>query len=1268
MVPIVSIVILSTIVLKQFHSLQQNNVWVDHTNEVLIEAHDIEKLMVDMETGQRGFIITGKDTFLEPFDAALQTIFKEITALKFKVSDNPIQVARLNEIEKSIDEWLKTAGYPEIEARRKFDQGKMSFDEVAHLFIVETGKQQMDSFRVAIAEFISVEEQLKKEREHREASSIFTTKIFLILGGAFIALVCLITGIYSSKVILVDDWLKTTLANILSPLQGVTNLEEFSKILFSHLAPIVSAPIASLYVVEDVDREDDTKQLHLAGSYGVDRSDALLENLEAEQSLMGQCIDHGQVLQITDIPDSYFDIHSSLGKAKPRQITLFPVRFEDATIAVIELASFAPFKKNDRALLDAVTHALGAVVANTLSRKRTETLWRESKDKSQKLEQQQAAIEKSSRSLAVSEARNRAIIENSINGIITINATGTVQSFSPSAERIFGYSEDEVIGQNVKMLMPSPYHEQHDGYLKHYHDTGEKRVIGKGREVEAKRKDGTTFPIRLGVGKIQLDGENLYVGTVTDITDEKAAREAIERKSVEAQKERIKAEAAAAKAEEANRTKSEFLANMSHELRTPLNSLLILARELRDNDEGNLTNIQVDDAGIIYESGHDLLTLINDILDLAKIESGKMSVSVEDVFVQDLVQSIHTKFSHVAKDKGIELKINVDSGVCDSIKTDRLRIEQIIRNLLSNAFKFTHEGSVTLRIYQPQPTVHFRDIMLHAPEMLALEVSDTGIGISPEQQDRVFEAFQQADGSTTRQYGGTGLGLSISQELAELLGGEIHLQSQPGVGSTFTLYIKQVLVAPHAQPRRKSIFHQHVNTQKTNHTPVLSESQLSTPVDNPLMDDRDTITSNDTTILVVDDDQRFASIIQNKIRKRGYKCLVATDGISGLRLIAKYRPNATILDIDLPEINGVDIYERVRQHPDTCDMPIYFISVHDNAPVLSDDNAVGFLSKPVSTEQLEQAFNQIEILALTPVKHLLIVEDDQTLRQSVSQVMQKRDIRISEAANGIQALELLKSETPDCILLDLMMPEMDGITFLKRVAEDDVIPLPRVIVYSAKSITDEEAKVIERYTDSFIQKNGEFPEEVMAKMFAVVKQTSSVKPLTNTPASSKASPEPPAKTNDCASPVETPSTASKNPTKTSHDFSGKEILIVDDEPRNVFALSRMLSRTQVQIHTAQNGQEALEMLQTHPNIQCVLMDMMMPVMNGYDAIRAIRKQDQWETLPVIAVTAKAMQEDKEKCMETGATAYIPKPVNKDILLNILSKHFNQFSQEFQKAS
>ena len=856
-------------------------------------------------------------------------------------------------------------------------------------------------------------------------------------------------------------------------------------------------------------------------------------------------------------------------------------------------------------------------------------------------ELEQEVIERT-KELKASDARSKAIIDNSVDGIITIDPKGIVQSFSPSAERMFGYNANEVIGENIKMLMPEPHRSGHDGYLQHYRNTGEKHIIGARRDLEAQHKDGTVFPIKLGVGEINLDNETMFVGTVSDISKEKAVLEEIKQKSKEAQEAQVKAE-------EANRTKSEFLANMSHELRTPLNSLLILARELMDNDEENLTAEQVEDASIIYESGNDLLTLINDILDLAKIESGKMDALVEDVSITDIARNVQMKFNHMAKDKGLILNVNIDPLVPEIIQSDKLRIEQILRNFLSNAFKFTQKGAVTVDIEMPDDSVKFYDNTLQAEDMIVFAVTDTGIGIHPAKQEAVFEAFQQADGSTTRKYGGTGLGLSIARELAGLLGGEIHLKSAEGEGSTFTLYINRALKI---QTQRRSIFHTHVSTSKKEQVALIREEDLKGAPANNLADDRDIIGEEDTTILVVDDDQRFAKIVRNKIRSKGYKALVGTDGLLGLQLIANYNPDAIILDIDLPEVNGIDIYERVRNNPDTADLPIYFMSVHDDAPILSDDNAVGFLSKPVSAEQLEQAFVEIESVAATPVKHLLIVEDDEMLRHSVSQVVKKRDINITEAGNGLEALEVLKTDTPDCILLDLMMPKMDGITFLKKVAEDESLSLPRVIVYSAKDLTREETKIIESYTDLFIHKNGSNLDNVMDKAFAVLRKEnqktteketdSSPKDKEKTPAVSVAS-----DTNK--------STDNKSTDNTPYDLSGKKILITDDEPRNIFALSRMLKSTGVEIHTANNGQEALDMLEKTPNIECVLMDMMMPIMNGYEAMEKIREQEKWLALPVVAVTAKAMQEDQDKCMESGATAYIPKPVDKDTLLSTLSE-------------
>ncbi|MCB0036391.1 MAG: response regulator, partial [Anaerolineales bacterium] len=526
------------------------------------------------------------------------------------------------------------------------------------------------------------------------------------------------------------------------------------------------------------------------------------------------------------------------------------------------------------------------------------------------------------------------------------------------------------------------------------------------------------------------------------------------------------------KAEElalASKYKSEFLANMSHELRTPLNSLLILAQMLERNDEGNLTADQIESAQIIYNSGHDLLNLINEILDLSKIEAGRMELYFAPMAFDDVIQGMRQQFNHVASQNEVAFITTLDASLPPSIETDQLRVEQILKNLLSNAFKFTEKGSVTLEIAPAQASQFLDNIGLSSETAVALCVTDTGIGMTEAQQAIVFEGFQQADGSTSRKYGGTGLGLTISRELAIRLGGGIHLESTLGEGSVFTLYLplRQVSsAAVEAAVRPPKLI-----------PAVLSDAQAPTP--RPFVDDRDHLDAGRRCLLIIEDDLNFVRILCDYAHKKGFQCLVATNGQTGLTLAVTHKPDAIILDLRLPNQSGWDVLEALKQNSDTRHIPVHIVSVDDATMDAYQMGAIGFLSKPVDAQGLDEIFHRIETFIDRAVKNLLIVEDDLTSRHTIQKLLSGDDIQIAEAANGQKALELIKTQTFDCIILDLSLPDMSGFELLNQIQEQDSFPDCPIIVYTGKSLTEEENIELMKYADSIIIKGIKSPERLL---------------------------------------------------------------------------------------------------------------------------------------------------------------------------------------------
>ncbi|MBN1218275.1 MAG: response regulator [Anaerolineae bacterium] len=686
-----------------------------------------------------------------------------------------------------------------------------------------------------------------------------------------------------------------------------------------------------------------------------------------------------------------------------------------------------------------------------------------------------------------------------------------------------------------------------------------------------------------------------------------------------------------AKAEElalASKYKSEFLANMSHELRTPLNSLLILARMLADNEKDNLTQDQVESAQVIYSGGIDLLNLINDILDLSKVEAGQMIFNFVAMPVADLALNTHVQFDHIAEEKGVALNISLADNLPEKINTDPQRVKQIVQNLLSNAFKFTSQGSVSLNIYCPDHKTDLSRCGLDPSQAIAISVVDTGIGIMPEQQKIIFEAFQQADGSTSRLYGGTGLGLAISRELAIKLGGQIDVESEPGRGSTFTLYLPIERQTDESEETTETP-EQAVAKPKTKEpqqASSLPDPPRPAPQPSP-PDDRDKLGDDDKILLIIEDDPKFAKIMADYAHDKAFKCLIAGDGTTGLELVNTYQPEAIILDLNLPDISGWEVLGTLKNDPPTRHIPVHIISVDEMVLDAYRKGAMGYLTKPTSRKDLDKAFQEIEHFISKEIKTLLLVEDDANSRRSIKKLLNGSDVKISEAEQGQQALDLLQTQHFDCMILDLNLPDMSGFEVLNKIKTNGFIAKCPVIVYTGRDLTPEENVELMKYADRVIVKGVMSPERLVDETALFLHRVVSEMPKDK-----------------------------QQTIKLLYNEDGllkdKKVLIVDDDMRNSFALSKLLSDKGLIVKIAQNGQKALDLL-AEESVNLVLMDIMMPVMDGYETIRRIRAQPQFKTLPILALTAKAMRGDREKCLAAGANDYLPKPVNVDRLFSML---------------
>jgi HAMP domain-containing protein/CheY-like chemotaxis protein/signal transduction histidine kinase len=696
----------------------------------------------------------------------------------------------------------------------------------------------------------------------------------------------------------------------------------------------------------------------------------------------------------------------------------------------------------------------------------------------------------------------------------------------------------------------------------------------------------------------------------------------VERKNQEIEQARRALEEKAAELALTSKYKSEFLANMSHELRTPLNSILILGQQLADNPDGNLTNKQTEFARTIHGAGTDLLNLISDILDLSKIESGTVTVDAEELLFSNLLDAVGRPFRHEAETKQLSFKVDLDPTLGRSLVTDSKRLQQVLKNLLSNAFKFTDRGGVQLKVWAaPVGWTTSHPVLSQAQSVVAFEVADTGIGIPTEKQKIIFEAFQQADASTSRKYGGTGLGLAISRELSNLLGGEIHLRSSPGVGSTFTLYLPITYAGPSAAVRPAS-------------TPTVQVPATGVPIVLPeraieqIPDDRNEIQPGDSILLIVEDDPHYCRVLIDLARDKKFKVLVAMRGADALELAKQYQPSAVSLDVFLPDMLGWSVLSQLKQNPLTRHIPVQIITLDEDRHHGLARGAFSFVTKPTTMEGVEAALRRIKEYSTPRRKRLLVVEDNPAEQMSISELLGYDDVEIETAGTGRDALDALRRQPADCVVLDLRLPDMTGFEVLEELSADAALSEVPVVVFTGRELSAEEDARLHTMARSIVVKGVESPERLLDETALFLHRV-----VTELPAEKQRMLE--------------------RLTTSDEDLVGRTVLLVDDDARNIFALSSVLERRGMRVLTATTGNEAIQLIESKNDIAIVLMDIMMPEMDGYQTMEQIRKNPNFRRLPIIALTAKAMKGDREKCLDAGASDYLAKPVNTEQLLSAL---------------
>lgn len=985
-----------------------------------------------------------------------------------------------------------------------------------------------------------------------------------------------------------ENWFKTGLAELGSAMRGEQDIYVLCNNVLSFLVQYLEANVGTLFIQR-------TENLYgMAASYAHTYRENYKHEFSVGEGLIGQVILEKKPI-VSKVPKNYAPIASSIGEAIPESVLIFPLIHSDVVMGVLELGAFHIFPRKAIEFLEQAGPAVALALHAAQRRAEVNRLLLETQQQAKILAEQQEKLQETNAAL---EERTELLEKQSL----------------------------ELKEQREEL-------EQTNTELEERTELLEKQSI----ELRKQREE--------------LERTNVELEERTELL-EKQKRE-IDQKNAELERARQELEKKAEDLALASKYKSEFLANMSHELRTPLNSLLILSRLLMENKEGNLTEKQVGFAKTIHNAGSDLLNLINDILDLSKVEAGKLQFDISDVYIDEICNAMERIFKPIAADKGISFEVKKEAGIPASIRTDGLRIQQVIKNLLSNAFKFTHEGSVTLRVYPPSPAENPPPYAA-----VAFAVIDTGIGIPKDKFELIFQAFQQADGTTSRKYGGTGLGLSISRELALHLGGDIRLESEVGKGSTFTLYLPKVAelsseglkrAASQAQKTQetKTMVPPAVLTKPAEPSPAIlaaSHAQIPPPAvvapppveSKPekkenlisISDDRDHFDSTKKSLLIIEDDPKFAQVLIDLAHEKGWQCLAAPDGVRGLELAEKYQPSGIILDIMLPGMDGWSVMQRLKDSPKTRHIPVHFMSALEQDYHALQMGAIGYLTKPVSVEQIDEALKRIEHILARSVKKLLIIEDNLEEAKSIVHLLASNDVQTTIAESGKKAIAKINQETFDCIILDIGLADMSGFEILetlRKTHRDTHIP---VIIHTGRDLTEEEETRLHQYAESIIIKGAHSPERLLDETTLFLHLVESKLPEEQ-----------------------------RRMIKRAHDqeatLAGKKILIVDDDMRNAFSLASAFEDVHIEPLMAANGKKALEILEANPNIDLVLMDVMMPEMDGYETTRRIRQNPRFKKLPIIALTAKAMKGDREKCIEAGANDYLPKPVDLDRLFSVL---------------
>ncbi|WP_031527116.1 response regulator [Dyadobacter crusticola] len=1166
--------------LASYYSTQKlinNSELVNHTNEVLLEAEAIISHMKDAETGQRGFLVTLEPAFLEPYNGAYEKTTRSYNRLTELTAENPVQQKYLREV-KALYEAKFGQMQNVIDMTRK--NAAFASGSEARLREMLRGKKVMDDLRFATQHIKDEENAILTDRLEQQQIYIKYTPILLII-AALISILITVFAYFRIK----NDMDKRI---ALQELENRKYAETERRIRY--IEEVTQQVSDGDYTVRSTDESEDE----------LGRISVALNNMTSS------------------LEQTFNDLNSR------NWLQNGSVKISDA------IRGERVLKKLTTNLLNTLTEYAGASLG---------TIYIIDNDWNYRLTSS-FAVQQVPEVITPGEGLTGQVIESKkplfVNDIPDnyLRVTSSLGNVSPAAVAILPLTYAyECIGVIELAFLKNPDSLQLQflennleaiatgvnsalDYLKLQNFLEETQAQAEELQTQHNELENLNAELEAQSQKLQASEEELRVQQ----EELQQTNEELEERSGLLEEKNMEILKKAEELELTTRYKSEFLANMSHELRTPLNSILLLSRLLSENDDKNLSSEQIEYATVIQSSGNGLLGLIDEILDLSKIEAGKMELDYVKVSIKEISDDLKGLFAPVAREKGLDFSINVGQGVPAVIETDKMRLEQILKNLISNALKFTAKGYVEVQI-----TLHEGN-----DNMLSFKVKDTGIGVAPEKQKHIFEAFQQADGSTKRKYGGTGLGLSISRELVKLLGGEIALTSIENQGSEFSIIIP--IAASYAIQEKEENFFK-PNREETlpgKTAPAEADRRfISTVIPESIPDDRNTVQAGDKTILIVEDDTFFAKSLLDYTRRHGYKGIVSVRGDEGLQLAKTFKPIGILLDIQLPIISGWDVMDQLKGDPETRHIPVHIMSSHRMKNESLMKGAIDFIDKPMAIDKMQEVFKKIEYVISKKSKKVLILEDNSMHAKALAYFLATFDINSELKSDISEGISALKNNEADCVILDMGIPDKKAYDALEEAKKNPGLENIPIIIFTGKSLSMSEELRIKQYADSIIVKTAHSYQRMLdeVSLFLHVVEEN------------KKSPQ---RTSDL-----------KTLGGLSEILSNKTVLIADDDVRNIFSLSKSLENYKMNVVTALDGKEALAKLEDNPEIDVVLLDMMMPQMDGYETARRIRENPRWRNLPVIAVTAKAMTGDREKCINAGASDYITKPVDIDQLMSLL---------------